>query len=213
MVANKRCSCSSGRARVRPDALDGCSHSSTMLFQAIWTLPSLRGARPSTFLALGHLTRKISATLSRAMLASIKEVPWEVSLWSLVAGGLIYSMTIRGAGHLAMMRKADQQSTPGSSTPPWRRAMLLAAVANDWLREWGPFLIMVAGIGAAMIWPRTTILAVAIIMCVAALGLREFGIVAVARGMIRDRQASHTWTQEYSEGILDLRSYTTATSK
>lgn len=91
--------------------------------------------------------------------------------------------------------------------------MLLAVSVPRWGVEWSLTLSIVAVVVIAMIWPRTATVGIAILLCVAAIGFREFAIAAGARAMIRERQAAQTWTREYSEGVLDLRDYSVGTGR
>lgn len=90
--------------------------------------------------------------------------------------------------------------------------MVLAVVVPEWIGSWGFALLLMAVVVVALFRPGKVFVALAIVMCIATLAFREFSTIAVARSLIQERQVQHTWTREYSEGVIDVRRYAVATS-
>ena len=92
-------------------------------------------------------------------------------------------------------------------------AAVIAFVVPEWFREWGLPLLFAAVIGAALVRPTTTLVAVAILSCLAALALREFSTIPLSRAWIHRRYAAGIWTREYTEGVHDVLDYMWASGR
>jgi hypothetical protein len=88
-----------------------------------------------------------------------------------------------------------------------------SVIVPQWASEWGILALIAIIVSIALMRPRRLLTTIAIVVCFAALAIRAFSTIAVARRLVGERQASGAWSREYSEGISDLESYAVATSK